>query len=234
MRGVAPLDRKLRTSAVHAPHERVRADGLIGVSGRRPRFGAGVLACTVCAFTATAAPGRPLGPAVVDLDPSHTSVTFTLAGSLHETKGVVPLTAERIEVDPDAAAASGLVVADARATTTGNRLRDATMRDDVLEVGRFPEISFRPTSVDAGSPTGDGDFAGTLRGMLALHGAEHELAVPVHGRLVGDDVTATCRFTIPYVAWGLHDPSVLFLSVAKTVDVEVQAVGRVSRPAAMR
>jgi polyisoprenoid-binding protein YceI len=161
-------------------------------------------------------------------------VSFTLAGSLHATEGVVPLVAGRLEVDPDTGAATGLVVADARATTTGNGLRDKTMRDDVLETGRFPEIRFRPTSMEAGSPGDDGEFAGTLRGTLALHGSEHEIALPVHGRLVGDDVTAECRFTVPYVAWGLHDPSVLFLRVAKTVDVEVRAVGRLSRPMAIR
>lgn len=215
--------------------ERVRGPGVLGVRDRRPQVWAAVVAAAAAsALMARPAAGDPIGRSVVDLDLDRSTVTFSLAGSLHDTEGSVPLTAGRLEVDPDAGTATGLVVADARATTTGNSVRDATMRDEVLETGRFPEIRFRPTGVDAGALNADGTLSGTLRGVLTLHGSEHELDVPVHGHLVGDEVTATCRFTIPYVAWGLHDPSVLVLTVAKTVDVEVRAIGRLSRPSPTR
>ena len=67
-----------------------------------------------------------------------------------------------------------------------------------------------------------------MRGALTLHGAAHEVVIEADGRLVGDELTATSRFAVPYVAWGLTDPSVLLLSVAKEVQLEVEAAGRVT------
>ena len=42
----------------------------------------------------------------------------------------------------------------------------------------------------------------------------------IEGRLDGERVTATCRFSVPYVEWGLKDPSVLFLTVGKEVEID--------------
>jgi hypothetical protein len=41
-------------------------------------------------------------------------------------------------------------------------------------------------------------------------------------------VEATTTFVVPYVEWGLHDPSMMVLRVAKTVGVTVQAKGTLS------
>ena len=99
----------------------------------------------------------------------------------------------------------------------------------VLESARFPDIRFRAERVE-GRPEADGTFHGLLHGTLVLHGGEHAVVVEVDGAVVDDVVTARGRFTVPYVAWGLADPSLLFLTVAKTVDVDVPPEGRVTWP----
>jgi hypothetical protein len=61
-----------------------------------------------------------------------------------------------------------------------------------------------------------------LAGIVAFHGSEHALSVPVRVRLAGDNVTAEAVFDVPYVAWGLRDPSMLLFRVAPVVAVTVK------------
>jgi hypothetical protein len=44
-------------------------------------------------------------------------------------------------------------------------------------------------------------------------------------RTENDHVTARGSLTIPYVEWGLDDPSFLLLRVSKTVDVTLEVAG---------
>ena len=66
-----------------------------------------------------------------------------------------------------------------------------------------------------------------MQGVLTLHGGKHDIAFTAQGQLVGDNLTATAHFSVPYVAWGLKDPSILFLTVAKQVDIDIAAAGHV-------
>lgn len=182
-----------------------------------------VLTLAVAARVHASAPTH----AEVALDPTQTVVAFRVSGTLHDTHGTFRLTEGRLDVDQATGAAGGLVVVDTASGDTHNAARDARMKARVLDAGRYPEMQYRPRRVD-GQLEADGSFRGTMHGVLTLHGADHELSVETEGRIVGDALTATCRFAVPYVAWGLPDPSVPLLAVAKTVDVEVKAVGRVS------
>jgi hypothetical protein len=40
-------------------------------------------------------------------------------------------------------------------------------------------------------------------------------------------LTATISFTIPYVKWGMKDPSNLVLKVKNFVEIDIQAVARI-------
>lgn len=198
---------------------------------RRPlhaRFlGAGLLitlAFLAAATTGTAGDGH-VGR--LDFDPHHTVVAFHLGGNLHEVHGTFALSHGTLTVDPETGAASGTIVIDAKSGESGNASRDTRMASAVLEADHYPEITFRAERVD-GHREPDGAFHGALHGVLTLHGADHETVVAVDGRLQGDVVAARAHFTIPYVAWGLPDPSILLLTVEKTVDVDVTTEGRVT------
>ena len=64
-----------------------------------------------------------------------------------------------------------------------------------------------------------------LSGTVSLHGDDHPLTMDVTVEIEGDRFSAESTFSIPYVEWGLRDPSVLFLRVAKAVDVTVKTQG---------
>jgi hypothetical protein len=41
-----------------------------------------------------------------------------------------------------------------------------------------------------------------------------------------DQIVATAKFSVPYIQWGLKNPSMLFLRVNDRVDIEIHSVGR--------
>lgn len=164
-------------------------------------------------------------PIVLRCDPAQTVANFTLAASLHTVHGGFKLKRCEIQFDPSSASISGEVVFDATTGQTGNDGRDRKMHKDVLESARYPEIKFRPDRVD-GKVTPAAVSTVQVRGTFAIHGAEHEMTVPVEVKLDGDRWTATAHFPVPYVQWGMKNPSNLFLHVRDSVDVEFKTGGR--------
>ena len=69
-----------------------------------------------------------------------------------------------------------------------------------------------------------------MHGIFSIHGSDHEVTIPVEMRMDPDQPTATMHFTIPYIQWGMKNPSTLFLRVNDKVIIEIRAVGRLSTP----
>jgi len=143
----------------------------------------------------------------------------TLHGTLRAKRGSV-------RFDPATGDASGEIVLDAASADTGNASRDRDMHGKILESGKHPEIVWRIDRV-LGFPRGETKGARvTLSGSLAIHGASHPLSASAEVAVGADRrVTASAAFKIPYVAWGMKDPSSFVLRVDKEVGVEVRAVG---------
>jgi hypothetical protein len=60
-----------------------------------------------------------------------------------------------------------------------------------------------------------------------MHGASHPLTLVIQAHLAGEHSTADTQFSIPYVSWGLKNPSTLFLRVNDTVDIAIHAAGQI-------
>jgi polyisoprenoid-binding protein YceI len=165
------------------------------------------------------------------LDPARTEVAFDLEATGHDVHGLFSLARGEVRFDPESGAASGEIVLDAASGETGNSSRDRTMAEEVLEAASFPEIRFVPQRL-IGRVADQGTSEVTLEGRLTLHGSEHAMALPARVSVDGGHVTAETSFPIPYLDWGLHDPSVLFLRVARVVGVVVKADGRFETTAA--
>lgn len=163
----------------------------------------------------------------LELDPAKTLVEFRLPGTLHTTHGKFKLAHGTIRADLATGEASGSIVVDARSGDTGIGSRDNDMRENVLEVQKYPEIIFTPRHA-IGKLEKDGQFQAKLDGVLTIHGARHEIATEVQGQLVGNTLTAACHFSVPYVEWGMKDPSLFFLTVAKQVEIDIATEGRVT------
>lgn len=174
-------------------------------------------------FAATG-PAAIAGEQVLRLDPGATSVRFTLPATLHTVEGVVPLRSGDVVFDEQSGAASGQIVLAASGASSANRARDRKMHEVVLESERYPEFVFLPARIESKRESANAARV-TLTGTLRIHGAEHLVAISAN--LVGDRkrIVAEGEITIPYVAWGMADPSALILRVAKEVRVRFSASG---------
>jgi polyisoprenoid-binding protein YceI len=101
------------------------------------------------------------------------------------------------------------------------------MLTDVLQTTKFADVTFAPESF-MGSLAPAGDSTLQVTGIFTLHGAPHAITVPMQIHIDGNVLTAKTTFKVPYVDWGLKDPSWFVLKVAKEVEVNLTLVGTVA------
>ena len=174
-------------------------------------------------FTAQRASAQELH---LRLDPGSSRAQILLTGNFHTVEGSFTFKRGEVVYDPVTGRASGEVVFDATSGKTGSDGRDKKMHKEVLESARFPEIAFRPDRGE-GTLASAGDSTIQVHGMFSIHGAEHEVTIPVAVHLEGNSWSAKAAFQIPYAKWGMKNPSVLFLRVANVVDIRFQAAGHI-------
>ena len=187
-------------------------------------------AIAACLWWASLAPPATAQELVLPCDPAQTVANFTLGDVLHTVKGAFNLKHGDLHFDPASGKLTGEIVFDATSGHSGNQSRDRKMHKDVLESARYPEISFRPDRVE-GKVAAAGTSTVQVHGVFAIHGADHEITVPVEVKFDNDHWSATAHFPVPYAKWGMKNPSVLFLRVGDSVDIDLHAAGSLA-PAA--
>jgi polyisoprenoid-binding protein YceI len=163
----------------------------------------------------------------VELDPARTTIDFRLKATLHSVDGRLPVISGSLVLDPATGAVAGVIVANATGAKTGNTSRDEKMHAKVLQSAEHPRIVFTPRSFEGDLPP-EGPGALRIAGEMELLGTTHLVTLPVDVEIVGDEFTADARLEVPYVEWGLQDPSTFVLRVAKVVQVTLHAEGSVS------
>ena len=166
------------------------------------------------------------GELQIDLDPEVTSISFRLQATLHSVHGSAALTAGSLRLNTESGDMTGAVMIDATTAETGNKKRDKKMHSKVLATADHPKIVLRTRRLD-GELALQGVSDVTLHGAIEILGQSHEIGVPAHIEIAGDHFTASMEFEIPYVGWGLEDPSTFVLRVAKEVQLTVEAAGTV-------
>ncbi len=161
------------------------------------------------------------------VNPDSSRVAFTLAGS-HHVEGTFHVQSGSITFDRTAPMMSGTVVVAAGSGNSGEPSRDKKMTTEVLNASQFSEVSFAPKGYQGAiAPVGDSTIQ--VVGVFTLHGAPHDITIPMQIHIEGANLTAKGQFTVPYVKWGLKDPSIFILKVAKEVGIDLTLVGTVSQ-----
>jgi polyisoprenoid-binding protein YceI len=169
--------------------------------------------------------GLQAQPVKLHLDPAQTAVEYSVGSTLHTVHGTFKLKRGDFTFDPATGIVSGDMVVDAASGESGNSTRDKRMNESVLESARYPDIVFRPDKVD-GKVAPSGHSQVQLHGTFTLHGTDHELIVPLSVDADGSRYTAAATFVIPYIKWGLKNPSTFILRVNDKVEITVKAVAR--------
>jgi polyisoprenoid-binding protein YceI len=162
----------------------------------------------------------------LELDPARTEINFTLGDVLHKVHGVFQLKRGTIRFDPVTGKAGGELIVAVASGDSGSAGRDRRMHKEILQSQKYPEAIFTPDRME-GHLAPEGDSQVDIHGQFKLHGAEHEMTIQAQVRMKGDEVTASARFEVPYVKWGMKNPSTFILRVSDQVEVEVRAIGRV-------
>jgi polyisoprenoid-binding protein YceI len=158
------------------------------------------------------------------LDPAHSEVHFTVDTTLHTVHGTFTLQQGEIAFDPATGTASGSITVDALSGQSGDSARDHRMSNEILKGSGYKTITFAPTSfTGAFNPTGDSTLQ--VHGTFTLLGKPHEIVVPMKLTAVGTTLHASGTFTIPYVQWGVKDPSTFVFRCNKEVKIDLDLTG---------
>jgi polyisoprenoid-binding protein YceI len=193
----------------------------------RRRFSAlFILAAFAGLATLVLAPASQAQESLVQLDPAQTKIEFSLGGNFHTVHGKFALKSGTIHFDPSSGKISGAIVVDATSGDSGNSGRDKKMHREILESAKFPEIVFTPMKI-TGAVAAEGASKAEVSGQFRLHGQDHDVTLPIDVNADGRNLQITTHIEIPYVQWGLKNPSNFLLRVSDKVVIDFEATGRV-------
>jgi len=161
---------------------------------------------------------------LLEIDPAQSKVHWTLSTTFHTVHGTFAMKKGTMRVDLATGKASGEIILDAASGNSGDTGRDKKMHKDVLESSRYTDIVFRPDRVEE-KIAREGTSSAQVHGIFVLHGSEHEMGVPVQAELNADHWTASSKFNVPFIDWGLKNPSNFFAKVNHAVEIELDLKG---------
>src|SRR5260370_28783394 len=178
-----------------------------------------------------AAPQHPANEIVLGFDTAQSKVRWTLGSTVHTVHGSFALKKGNLQLDMSTGKARGEIIVDATSGNSGNDSRDKKMHKEVLESGKYTEVIFRPDRVE-GQITPRGIFTVQVHGFFDLHGSQHELTVPVQAELSEDHWTGSAKFNVPFIDWGLKNPSNFSLTFNHTQQNAIELKDKLQHAAA--
>jgi hypothetical protein len=162
------------------------------------------------------------------VNPDASEVKVTLKTTHEIVIGTFHVQSGSVEFDRGAPKMSGSIVVAAGSGKTGNGSRDKKMNKDILKVEQYARVSFEPKSY-SGTIAASGDSTIQVSGVFTLLGTPHEITVPMQVRVDGAKASAKGQFVVPYVQWGLKNPSFLIWKAEDDVAIDLDLVGTISR-----
>ena len=185
-------------------------------------FRRALFALVITLVAGSACAQSPSARMTLHFDPAGTKINWALKSVLHTVSGTFQLKGGLITLNEETGIAEGEIIVETASGESGDGIRDRRMKNDVLESTKYPEAIFHPQKVTGVVHAGQTQTV-TVEGTFTIHGLDHPLTLEVKTTLNGDTLTAKTSFEVPYVEWGMKDPSTLILRVAKQVQVNIDA-----------
>lgn len=156
------------------------------------------------------------------------------AGHTHEVAGPVDSGTLDLDADDPSHARIRLVIGTRTLKVAGKgeppedvpKVQQTMESEKVLDIERYPNITFQSTSVVVKHRTG-GALDLLVAGQLTIRDETGPVSVPVRAELAGDLVTASGRFSVKQTAYGIKPVSVAgVVSVKDALDISFTIVAR--------
>ena len=132
---------------------------------------------------------------------NHNIAIKDIAGDTQFTEGTVTPASLRMRIRADS-----LKVTD-KVSDSDRQTIEKTMREQVLETGKYPEITFNSTTVEV-IKNSDNQYQGNIWGDLTLHGVTHNIFIKSQLTFDPKSVRARGDFTLKMTDYSIKPPSV--------------------------
>jgi polyisoprenoid-binding protein YceI len=161
------------------------------------------------------------------LDPAESRVWFDADARLFSFRGETQQLTGRFTLHrlSPPQLANATVTIDAASLETGHPERDADMRQEFLEVERFPTIEFRVDELLMPQPVANtASWDLVLQGKLTVHGITREVKVPTTVSLANERITARGRTHLDMRDYNIRVPRLFLVPMKSEVLVGFEVV----------
>ena len=131
----------------------------------------------------------------------HTIAIREFAGEAQFTYGSVEPASLQLTIK-----AGSLAVTD-KVSTSDKQKIETTMRDEVLEVSKYPEIVFKSSGINA-TKTGEGEYQARISGELTLHGVTRPLTINAGLEFGDKSLRAKGAFALKQTSFNIQPVSI--------------------------
>jgi len=161
------------------------------------------------------------------VNPDASEVKMKLNTTHEVVNGTFHVQSGSINFDRTHLSISGIVIVAAGSGKTGNGSRDKRMNKEILKVEQFATVSFEPKAY-IGTIAASDDSTIQVSGVFTLLGTAHDLTIPMQIHIDGSRATAKAQFVVPYVQWGVKNPSFFIWKAQNDVAIDLILIGDIA------
>jgi polyisoprenoid-binding protein YceI len=132
---------------------------------------------------------------------NHNIAIKDISGETQFTDGTVTPASLRMKIRADS-----LTITD-KVSESDRQTIEKTMREQVLETGKYPEITFNSTTIEV-IKNSDTQYQGNIWGDLRLHGVTHNVFIKAQLTFDQKTVRARGEFSLKMTEYSIKPPSV--------------------------